>query len=195
VQTGWRPRFPPSPTTPHPPTPPTSLPPYVLLFRTPIKRIEATQVPRVEVTTTPRVGANPPKVYNFPTALPTTILTSQQKKENYGIPKDDTPFCLGKEISHFSAWSQDPINLTRGLKYAHAIQSSTLDGQLKHIRGFMGYVSTYFNVEPYNLSLTHYADPEVIASFISYLRARNVMRHSLMAHAGEGPLPIALRRP
>jgi hypothetical protein len=145
--------------------------------------MQATQV-RHQVHTPGLVQPPSPKLYNFPTTLPTTILTSQQQKENYGIPKDDTPFGLRKEITNFSTWSQDPINLTRGLKYSHAIQASTLEGQVKHIRGFMGYMVSYFNVEPFDVSLSHYKDPEAFTSFISYLRARNVTRHPLMAHAG-----------
>jgi hypothetical protein len=161
------------------------------------------QTPTTRKTNAPRVientrdvftdmGAPPyirppllPKVYTFPNTLQAAILTSEQQKEQYGIPKDDTPAALRGEIGAYTRWSQEDINLSRDFKYSHAVQSSTIDGQAKNIRGFMGYTMGYFNVPPGDVSLAYYKDPQVFASFISYLRARGVTRGPLLAHTGE----------
>ena len=108
-----------------------------------------------------RAPPKPAKVFTFPATLPTTVLSTDQLKEQYGIPKDDTPAALRDDIAAYTRWSQDDINLTRNMKYSHAVQSSTIDGQTKAIRGFIGYTSTYFNVPYDDLSLDSYKDPQV----------------------------------
>jgi hypothetical protein len=82
----------------------------------------------------------------------------------------------------FSKWSSEPINLERGLQYSHAVLDVTLEGQFKCIRGYGGFCLKYIKVQPGQLSLDIYKDPQAFASFLSYLRARNVHCGRMLAH-------------
>lgn len=131
----------------------------------------------------------------FPKTLGVTVLSSEQLQEKYGIPKDCVPKHLDKEIKAFVQWSSTPIMLDRDERYSHGVQSTTLEGQLKHIRGYMGFASKYNTIQQPCLTLTSYQDPELFASFVSYLMARGVTRTPLIAHAskasGEGGVWVA----
>lgn len=130
--------------------------------------------------------ATTPRSYTFPKTLGLTVLSSEQLQEKYGIPRDGVPKHLDKEIKAFAQWSSLPIMLDRDDRYSHGVQSSTLEGHLKHIRGYMGFAAKYNTKQQptETLSLTAYQDPELFASFISYLMARGVTRTPLTAHAG-----------
>lgn len=134
----------------------------------------------------------PVKVYTFPTTIQQTILSGEQRAERYGIPRDAVPRLLSQQLKAFTLWSQQPINLSRSLRFSHGVQQATMEGQLNLVRGYCGYVCTYHRVPVQECSLQAYRDPELIASFISYLRARQVTKYPLLAHAGRLGLPCVL---
>jgi len=120
----------------------------------------------------------------FPTTLPTTLLSTEQLKERYGIPKDQVPHALKNQLASFKAWSSQDINLLRGPRYAHGVQSSTMDTHVRSILGYMGFVALYNNIPPEQLNMNAYMEPQTFALFLSYLRARMVTRQPLVAHTG-----------
>lgn len=114
--------------------------------------------------------------------LPITVLDEEARKMDYGIPAEHVPPQFKSEMDGFTTWSSMPVNLSRGMQYAHGVQATTVEGHLKQMRAYAGYLTLYGNVTLEEVSLQHYADPTLFLSFISFLRARNVTRYPLVHH-------------
>jgi hypothetical protein len=119
---------------------------------------------------------------SFPSALPVTVLDDDQKTSSYGIPADMVPARLQQDMDSFHKWSSEAINLTRAVQYAHGVQSATVEGHLKAIRAYAGYLTLYGGVLLEDVSINHYQDPHLFAGFIAFLRARNVTRNPMVSH-------------
>ena len=103
-------------------------------------------------------------------------------QEKYSIPEICEPTELKLDIDTFCEWSSEPFNLERGAAYAHAVQPATLDGHRRALKAFVGFVRMYHHVELFNLTLGVYRDPALLASFVSYLRAREVTKGHILSH-------------
>lgn len=124
------------------------------------------------------------KQYHFPSEPPDVVLTDEQRTERYGLEVGQMPSGLVREFAQFRKWETLPINLERSPRYARAAQEATAAGNAKSMRGFVGYTMAYFGVALPNLSLSSYADPEIIMHFIFYLKERGCGRGQLLKHVG-----------
>ena len=130
-------------------------------------------------TTTPPTTTS----YTFPTSLPPTTLTPPQVKERYGFEEASTPPKLKHELQCFSTWSKEDFNFTRGRRYSNSVQEDTLTNQLQCMRAFCGYITKYFHGDmPSSATIYFYKDPQYLASFVAYLKARGAQRGHLIKH-------------
>lgn len=174
-------------TSPHLPTFPSSTPPPPA--STMKKKVIGTSPPQLQVPTPGSQGggfsprrATPSSTYVFPTTLPSTILQDEQTKERYGYDASSVPPGLKMEIKSFEEWSSVDFNFARGQRYSNAVQSTTITNHLQAIRGYIGYVTKYFNRRDHEATLEYYLDPQMIASFVAYLRARGVEKAHIIKH-------------
>lgn len=123
--------------------------------------------------------------YRFPSQLVEMLLTTDQRSERYGVEQDEVPSQLQREMDLYHTHTTQPINLDRGQRYARPVQEATATSTAKAIRGFMGYTNAYCGVQLHNLSLSSYADPEFIMSFVSYLKERGCGRGQILKHVSE----------
>lgn len=135
------------------------------------------EMPSLDMLSTPIVDP-----HGFPSCLPTTVLDDDQKTAPYGIPADDVPPRLKQDLENFQKWSSQDINLTRTVQYAHGVQSATVDGHIKAIRAYAGYLTLYGGVQLEEVGINHYQDPHLFAGFVAFLRARNVTRNPMVSH-------------
>ena len=137
----------------------------------------------ITTTTTHSPPPPPPTYYTFPSTLPPTILTPTQVKERYGFEEASTPPKLKHELQNFAIWSKEDFNFSRGMRYSNSVQEDTLSHQLQCMRAYCGYVTKYFFQDvPSSATLSFYKDPQHLASFVAYLKARGSQRGHLMKH-------------
>lgn len=136
----------------------------------------------------------------FPTTLPDIKLTPAQMTELYGL-SGKLPARLAAELQAFEAWSVRQIQLDRGPRYAKPVRTSTFQGHVDAVRGYLGYIRRYGRRQDEALSLYAYAEPRSFIGFIAYLLRRGVGRAHLQRHVslarklnaylasgGEGPV-------
>jgi hypothetical protein len=114
--------------------------------------------------------------HRFPEVLPATNLQPTQITERYGFDEASLPRQARVEIRAFEAWSTVGINLSRTERYSRGVQTDTISKHRDRIRGVLGWVCTYFEVPPKDISLAEYADPDKVFNFIAYLKMRGVGR-------------------
>jgi hypothetical protein len=124
----------------------------------------------------------------FPTELPTVVLSPEEMTADYGLGNGALPQQLGTQLDAFCHWSQSPVQLDRGPRYAIPVQSSTIRVHRNYIVSYMGYLCNIEgSTEWEDLSIKLYTDPGLFAGFISYLIARqaqqgHIMKHISLAH-------------
>lgn len=92
------------------------------------------------------------------------------------------PIMLSQECHQFEQWSTVGINMARGDRYVRSVQSDTISRHLCRIRGYIGWVSSYYSVPGHESSIMEYANPQRLAHFVSYLKARHCNREHVMSH-------------
>lgn len=125
-------------------------------------------------------GSKVPVGVTFPTNLPTCGIQEALLQQPYGLREAELPAIIKAEMDAFYQWSTELIQLGRGKEYATPVQSATIAKHMELIRGFVGFIATRLG-KPI-LGLQHYWEPEVMASFVAMLMARNVGRGQILKH-------------
>lgn len=73
-------------------------------------------------------------------------------------------------------------SLTMTSRYAKAVQKTTLEKVPPLILGFLGFIASYNNIRPADITLNLYADPKHLARFIGFLKARDVSIGQINKH-------------
>jgi hypothetical protein len=110
------------------------------------------------------------------------VLLPDERKDRYGIEAHDQPPRLKREVALYQRWCAEDINTERGVDYAGAVQSTTLEKMPCIIRGFLGYAALVCALTPEQVGLELYTDPHMLARFLGYLKARGVMRAQMNKH-------------
>ena len=168
----------------HQPAPglPQMSPPLVIQRKEDVRPARSTgfslQPPsRFQPTTLPSLAA-----VDFPNTLKEIYLNKTEQTERYGFEVDMLPTMLSEDCDAFEVWSTAGINLARGDRYVRSVQSDTISKHLCRIRGYVGWVSSYYCVPGNDSSIMEYANPQRLASFVSYLKARQCRREHVMSH-------------
>jgi hypothetical protein len=119
-------------------------------------------------------------VYVFPATLPDTLLRPEQIREQYGLNRAVASRLTKRQVQKFLEWATAPLNLQRGTRYAPAIQSATAVSNENNLYAFFGYCQRYFPLRV--SSMLAYLDPEMIISFVAYLRARGTKKGHILKH-------------
>ena len=117
----------------------------------------------------------------FPTTLPEVRLTDYQMKMLYGL-RDPVPRHIRLEFEAYDQWCKRDIQLDRSERYSRAIGWQTAESQRKRVFAYLGYVFEFSDRDMGELSLSAYAEPESIAAFVAYLKARKVGRGHVLGH-------------
>ena len=67
-----------------------------------------------------------------------------------------------------------PVNTERRDIYVKATQATSMESARTKILGFLGFIYSYFKVQGASLTLDFVGNPNLVATFISYLLARHV---------------------
>ena len=72
----------------------------------------------------------------------------------------------------------------RGVDFAGAVQTTTIEKHLSVVRGFLGWVHATYDVPLNELDLTAFADPDILVGFLAFLQARGVSKAQLAKNIG-----------
>ena len=112
----------------------------------------------------PPPAAPPPPPYIFPSSIAEVFITPAQQTERYSLDKPRAELLV--EIGTYQEWCLAPINTERSVRYIRAAQTTSLQQVPKMILGFLGSTSAYYQIQPADITLDMYKDPQYLARFI-----------------------------
>ena len=122
-----------------------------------------------------RVPSNP----MFPNSLIQCPVPDHLMYTPYGLRSNELPIHVQGELDSFIRWSTSPINIQRGTEYSPS-QTHTIAKHMDSIRAFMGFIAIKLGRNL--VGLHEYWNPETIATFVSFLLARNCGKGHVIKH-------------
>ena len=88
----------------------------------------------------------------------------------YGLTEDMLNFSLRGDMSGFTKWETNPIQLDRPPPFTRPVQLVTTISHRAAIKAYVGFVATCFERNPLTLCLGAYQEASVFLAFISFLK-------------------------